>query len=116
MPHFDTISILCLKDGGFFKTLPNNSSAVYKVGLNVNKLNEYFNRKKDLHEKINFKLKKKITESYPRIKYIDINKFICPKLDSCEFFYKEYPMYLDRTHFSIYGLQYIQNIKKNNLK
>ena len=97
-------------------SIPNISSAVYKVGLNVNKLNEYFNRKKDLHEKMNFKLKKKITESYPRIKYIDINKFICPKLDSCEFFYKEYPMYLDRTHFSIYGLQYIQNIKKNNLK
>jgi peptidoglycan/LPS O-acetylase OafA/YrhL len=97
-------------------SVPNISSAIQKVGLDTKKLNQYFNDKKNLHYKINHDLNLKIKSKFQNVKFIDINEAICSKNNKCKFFYNDFPMYIDKTHFSIYGLAYLDFFKDKIFK
>lgn len=94
-------------------SVPHILSAIHKVGTDNKDINEYFNKKKDTHNEINNKLKIKLNKKFKDIIYVDINKYICPTKTNCNFFYKEQPMYIDRTHFSLYGSEYLRNFNLN---
>jgi peptidoglycan/LPS O-acetylase OafA/YrhL len=97
-------------------SIPHINSAIQKVGLDTKKLNEYYNDKKNLHYKINYDLNLKIKSKFQDVKFIDINEAICSKNNKCKFFYNNFPMYIDKTHFSIYGLAYLDFFKDKIFK